>query len=176
MKTYHGSKTSGLKELRPFTKTRATVKDACVYMTSDKALAALYIWDKPYYWFTYGFTKEGIVEYTEYFPDSLRYFYENRSGSIYTAEGEFEDASKAGIRTLFISRENVKITEEEFIADVFACILNLEKEGKIKIRRHYELSEKMLGFIRETVKSERESADCGTEQKRFLAEKFPDIK
>lgn len=171
-RAYHGSSYKGLKELSPFTKKGATICDPCVYMTTDKIHAALYIWDKPFYFFTYGFTSDGRIHYEEYFEDALKYFYKNKSGAIYMCEGDFETAEKTGIKNLVTSCAPVKISESEIVNDVYDYIISAENAGKIKITRYADLSEERIAGIKKQIEMIKNDAATNAEELKFIKEIF----
>lgn len=168
MIAYHGSIHTNLTELRIFAKNGATLADPKVYMTTDKTHAALYIWDKPYYWFTYGFDESGKLEYQEYFKDALKYFYQGKRGSIYTCEGDFENSESAGIRNLVTSKTAVPVKSQKIIEDAFEYILNAESESKIKITRFEELTEKRILAIKKQVEEIKNDTKVSKEMLEFL--------
>ena len=71
MKLYHGSRTGNIKVLEP----RLADHDRpYVYMATIDVIAAFYLCnavERPYYWFPYGFSRDGI-EYHELFPNALQ--------------------------------------------------------------------------------------------------------
>ena len=122
MVCYHGSKTRGIKTLRLFSSPHSNLQDSCIYLSSGEAVAALYIWNKPYKWLTYDLDSDGTPVYTESFKDSLRYFYEGVSGFIYTCRGDFEQVETVGIRCAYISRQPVEISSAVETDDAYSLI------------------------------------------------------
>lgn len=60
-------------------------------MTTLQIVAGFYLVnavERPYYWFPYGFDKNGGVEYHELYPNALREVSEGKPGCIYTVEAE----------------------------------------------------------------------------------------
>ena len=72
MEYYHGSIVPNLKSLYPFNVDNSLSQKECVYLTSRKEIALLYIWVRKFMWLTYGFDKQGSVVYTETHKDALR--------------------------------------------------------------------------------------------------------
>jgi len=171
---YHGSAITGLRELQPFARPDANLPYPCVYLATHQALAALYIWDKPYKWLNFSFAQDGGLVYTESFPGALNEFYGGLAGSIYTCEGEFEYDENARIRMAMISRVPVHVAQEERVPNALARILQHEREGLLEVRRYETLTAAQLAaeerMIFAAAKRERSPA-----MQAFMQEKFPAI-
>ena len=64
MKLYHGSNTLGIEMLKP---QLADHDRPYIYLTVNRVVAALYLSnavERPYYWFPYGYRRDGVVEYS----------------------------------------------------------------------------------------------------------------
>ena len=109
------------------------------------------IWKK---WGPYGFTKDGIQQLQEYYPDALEKTYEGVSGYIYSAES---------------------ISGSEFVPDAYEAILEAEEKGLISIKRYSEMPEKMLEWIGKTIRQEYEEAMDHPEYRHFLKGNFAEI-
>lgn len=148
MIAYHGSKNSGITLLTPLHNADTNLDYPCVYLTTDKAMAAVYIWDSSrtglgdFKWMTYGFSPDGRVVYDETFKNGLREFYGGMRGYIYTCEGDFTVDEKVGIRHTVISTEPVKISCVDVIEDVYERLLQYEREGLLLINHFENLTEK----------------------------------
>lgn len=84
MLLYHGSNTPDIKILKP---RQADHDRPYLYMTTIKIVAGFYLIntvERPYYWFPYGFEKDGTVHYQEWYPNALREAAEGKKGYIYT--------------------------------------------------------------------------------------------
>ncbi len=91
MLLYHGSNTPDIKILKP---RQADHDRPYLYMTTIKIVAGFYLIntvERPYYWFPYGFEKDGTVHYQEWYPNALREAAEGKKGYIYTIEAKEED-------------------------------------------------------------------------------------
>ncbi|MCL2861430.1 MAG: hypothetical protein FWE22_03365 [Firmicutes bacterium] len=172
MNFYHGTCQLGLTELKPSLNEGSTINEPLVYLSSDTSLAVFYIWDKPYYFHTYGFDTGGRIVYEEYFENQLKYFYQGKKGAIYTCEGDFENKSETGIKTLFTSKNSVKIQSQEIIEDAYQHILKLEKEQKIKIIRFKDLTEKSKEKNIKQIESLRKSSATSKELLKLIEEKM----
>ena len=143
---YHGSIIPNLKVLLPFKMPHSNMEESCVYFTTYKPLASLYIWPRKYMWLTYGFDKEDNLIYTESHPNALAEFYRDVKGYIYTSDVAKSDIleNKTGIRIAVAAKDKQKIMECETVGDAYQKILEYEKAGEIIIRRYDELTPKEL--------------------------------
>ena len=53
MIAYHGTVAGGLDTLKPFANPQSNLFYSCVYLSTCKALAAIYIWKHPFKWMTF---------------------------------------------------------------------------------------------------------------------------
>ena len=100
----HGTVVGGLHTLEPFASPHSNLKYPCVYLSTNKALASIYIWNKAYKWMTFEIREDGIPIYNESFKDCLKQFYEGVKGYIYTCDAEFETDENTKIRHAVISK------------------------------------------------------------------------
>jgi len=173
MLAYHGTAHTGLEELRPFANHYSNLEYPCVYLTTCKPLAAIYIWDKPYKWMNFRFAQDGHVIYTESFPGALEEFYGGLPGSIYTCEGEFEFDKNAKIKVAVISRAPVAVMEEDPVPDALERILDYERQGLLEIRRYEALTQEELGMERRMIESAIKRARADSALGAFIQQKFP---
>lgn len=145
MTYYHCSPVSGIKCLEP-KHPLLFDKPARVYMTTLYPMALMY--GVQNYEYTYGYTKEKKIIFEEYFPDELAVLYKGRSASLYICRPESVETTK--IPNEAVSERPVPVVEEIYIPDVYEALLEQERSGDLVIRRHHELSEKMLEWIRKT--------------------------
>ena len=82
---YHGTIVKNLSELKPFASPHSNLKYPCVYLSANKAMAAIYIWNKPFKWMSFHVQDDGIPVITESFPNHIHEFYNGVSGCIYIA-------------------------------------------------------------------------------------------
>ena len=141
MRAYHGTVVENLKVLKPFHSPFSNYERPCVYLTTSSALAALYIWSKPYKWLTFESGEDGTPIYIESFENSLAYFYKKVSGSIYTCKGNFISKDPVGIASAVISHELVPVSSAEIIPDAYEYILHLESKNLMKIEHFRSLTE-----------------------------------
>ena len=102
--------------------------------------------------YTYGYTKEGQIYFSEYFPNALEILYRGKRASLYRCAPTSTESTR--IPNEAISRESVAVVEETVIDDVYEALLEQERLGALVIHRYQELSEKKLEWIRKA------EADC----------------
>lgn len=176
MTAYHGTTVGNISMLKPFDNPHSSLKFPCVYLSTVKALSAIYIWNKPYKWMTFEIQEDGLPVYNESFKNGLYEFYNGVKGYIYTCESDFEFDINTTIKYAVISKNAVPIKAVENIENAYEQILQYEQQGQIKINRFEELSDKqinknrnmVIGTIKrlELVKGEHPLSN-------FVKEKFP---
>ena len=142
MTCYHCSPTPGLTMLEP-RKPESFEKPAAVYLTTSLPMALMY--GIRNYEYTYGYTKEGQIYFSEYFPNALKILYQGKSASLYQCAPENTEPTR--IPNEVICETAVPVIAETFIPDVCEALLEQERLGALVIRRHHELSQKMLDWI-----------------------------
>jgi len=178
MIAYHGTTVSGLSVLKPFAGPYSNLDYACVYLTTYKPLAAIYIWNKPYKWMNYGFTDDGLPIYTESFPNALKEFYGGLSGCIYSCEGEFEYDANAKIKIAVISKNDVPIMCADEVTDCYARILEYEQQGLLRINRFESLTDEKRASEHKMILSaikHHKLLQGNHPMAPFIKEKFPEI-
>ena len=147
MTYYHCSPVHGIKLLEP-RQPKLFDKPARVYMATLIPMALLY--GVQNYEYTYGYTEDRRILFEEYFPDELEVIYKGKSASLYICQPESVETTR--IPNEAVSEKAVQVLEEVIIPDVYEAILEQERLGTLVIRRHNELPEKMLEWIRKTEK------------------------
>lgn len=151
---YHGSSIKDLKTLLPCLSEH---KQPYIYFATNPVVAAFYmvhIVERPYNWFTYGFSKSGIPVYTEYYPNALADVYSGKSGYLYECSKIDDIQNPTNINCVYTSENPVLIDKCTVFKDIYENLLEYEKHGKLIIQRYETLSSKMLAFINEVVQSE----------------------
>ena len=143
MTYYHCSPTAGLTALRPG-KPKTFDKPARVYMTTLLPMALMYSVQN--YEYTYGYTKDGQIHFDEYFPNELEILYRGKSASLYTCAPETIETTQ--IPNEAASARDVPVLSETVIPDAYEALLEHERLGTLVIRRHHELPDRMLEWIR----------------------------
>jgi hypothetical protein len=178
MEYYHGTTVGGLEILQPFANPASNLKKPCVYLSTIREIAAMYIWKHPFKWLTFEFGQHNEVIYYECFPGHLEYFYRGVTGYIYAVEGEFECDNKIGIRCAAISEQPITVQQCETIPDACETLLNYERQGNLMIHRFETLSPEKHAASRRMVLSAIKRLDLLKEDKpmaAFVKEKFPEI-
>lgn len=131
---YHGSRTHGIKRMEA----KKSTHGVYVYGTPHKALA-LHFGARAGDDFTYALghfdtPKDSPWELVELIPGGLEKMYDN-SASIYTISDETFEDLHSGFAEV-VSKVGVDVVSEERVDNVYEAILQLEKEGAIKIYRY----------------------------------------
>ncbi|HIZ20005.1 MAG TPA: hypothetical protein H9674_04010 [Firmicutes bacterium] len=134
---YHGSPTGGLTTLLPHASEHGK---PLVYLSLSKPVAALYLWKRPYTWYTYGFDPQGVPVYTESFPGQLRRFYHGLSGYLYTCEGDFSSDNPTGIPVAAVSEKPVPVSGCERVTDALVLLQACAAQGSLRLRYYEELT------------------------------------
>ena len=134
MTAYHGTIVGGLHTLKPHANPHSNLKYPCVYLSTNKALSSIYIWNKGYKWMTFEIREDGMPVYNEAFKDCLLEFYSGVKGYIYTCDADFETDENTAIRHAVIARNPVDILDVDVVDDACERILQYERDGMIIIR------------------------------------------
>ena len=121
-------------------------------------------------WGPYGFTKEGLQQIDEYYPNALEDTYQGVSGYIYGAEPILDEAFPLQINDAAVSREPAAVVACEYVPDAYEAILDAEKAGRIAVLRYEESSKARLDWIARTIREEYEAA--GPDYRHFIQGKF----
>lgn len=177
---YHGSSTGGIQVLEP----RLADHDRpYIYLSTLRIVAGFYLVnavDRPYYWFPYGFDKNGGVFYDELYPHALREVSEGKSGYIYTVEAEesavlpFKDIPCARLGTAPMA-----VADCQSIPDCYRWLLEQEKAGAFTLLRFEDKTEKQLQWSYNSIlryiaeKNMIQTPDCS--YAKFVQLKFPQV-
>lgn len=178
MKYYHGTTVGGLKILKPFASPFSNLKQACVYLSTNKQLSLVYIWNKPFMWMTFELREDGLPIYNESFPNSLKEFYDGVKGYIYTCDGDYSKNNKTGIRCAAVSEKPVPIIDCEVVENAYEKFLEYEKEGSIIINRFESLTQEQHESNKKMVLGAIKGLNLldGTHPlSSFVNEKFPEL-
>lgn len=176
MTVYHGSSTGGIETLRPFVSNHG---DPYVYLTHSEVLAAIYAHNpltRPGGWFTYCWAKDGRLFYDEYFENQLEEIYSGRSGYVYACEGDFPTMEK--MPWVSLSTEPVPVTTCRFIPDLYAQLLQYEREGRLVIRRWQDWRpDQKAGILKivENSLSKERPADNDAQYLAYVYAHFPEL-
>lgn len=178
---YHGSNTANIQVLQPHL---ADHDRPYIYMSTLEVVAAFYMCnavERPYYWFPYGFDKEtGVPVYHELYPNALKEVSDGVSGSIYIVDAD-EDSILPfkNIPLARLATQPVKVLKEIKVENAYDLFMQYVAEGKMKIGRFEDKTEKaianwhsmVLSYIRE--KDMIKTPDCS--YALFVKEKFPSV-
>lgn len=180
MVLYHGSRTVGLKQLCPM---QADHDRPYVYLTALKTVAALYLCnavEKPYYWFPYGFDKDGVPVYHELYPDALREVSEGVSGCIYivdAADGQTIPFGK--LHHVRLGTEPLDVKETIDIPDAYVFLRERISNGGLRVSRYEDKTPEQLEWWYNTVAEELREKELYKEPDcsyaRFVREKMPEV-
>lgn len=127
-------------------------------------------------WGPYGFTKDGIFEFQEYYPNALEETYKGVSGYIYKTSNIPNIKLLQEIKDVYITDTNTIIEDVEYINDAYEEILKYEKQGLIKIVRYEEFIKTKKEWLHNIIQKEYDESNDHPEYKYFLKNKFPFIK
>lgn len=176
---YHGSSVKGLKTLQPYLSEH---KEPYIYFATNPVVAAFYmihVVERPYNWFTYGFNKEGVPTYTEYYPNAMADVYSGKTGYLYECDKVNDIENPTNINCAYVCKNPVPVDKCTEFKDIYEKFLEYEHHGKLIINRYETLSEKMLLFINTTVQAEIKENDLKSHPNLsysvFLKKHFPEI-
>lgn len=128
-------------------------------------------WQK---WASYGFTKDGLLRFEEYYENALEDTYKGVSGYIYGVQESDAVRPYANIANAYIADTPQKVVSCEFVPDAFCAMLEAERAGKIEIVRYADLSERMKDWLIRTTVDEYRGAS--PDYRYFLEKKFPYVR
>ena len=176
---YHGSSMPNLKELKPHISEH---KKPYIYFSTNIVIAALYTVHKierPYNWFTYGFNKDGIPIYTEYYPNALADVYSGQRGYIYYCRKTEDMSNPTDINCAYVCSKSITVDKCIVIDDVYTNLLEYETGGRLIIRRFEELSDRQRVTINKQIQQEILNHDLlsmpGCSYSKFIRDRFPDV-
>ena len=178
MIAYHGTVVSALKVLKPFANPNSNLEYSCVYLSTNKALSSIYIWNKGFKWMTFEIREDGIPIYNESFKDCLLEFYGDVKGCIYECEADFETDANTTIKHAVISKIPVAVQSVDIVENAYERILQYEKSGELIINHYDNLSDRQKERDRNMVLGAIKRMDLLKGQhplSGFVAEKFPEF-
>ena len=177
---YHGSTTPGLTTLIPH---QADHDRPYVYYSTLQIVSGFYLVngvERPYYWFPYGFDREGHVVYHELYPQALREVSQGRSGCIYTVELDESDVLPfKNIPCALLGTAPAPVKDVLLIPDAYEWLMEQQNRGSFILSRYEDKSAEelarwhgnLLSYIRE--KDMIHSPNCSYAQ--FIRSRFPHI-
>lgn len=185
---YHASQTKNIKVLEPRISNH---NKPLIYFSNKRENVLVYlsnaiekfckenhfnydgIWSK---WASYGFTKDGILEIQEYYPNATYETYHGISGYIYSVENISNIEKQADIPNAFHTSENVKVTGCEYIEDAYQEIQKEIKNGNIVLIKYEDFIKEKRDWLYNIIQKEYNEAVNHPEYRYFLINKFPFIK
>lgn len=126
-------------------------------------------------WGPYGFTKDGLLQLEEYYPDAFRDTYQGVSAYIYRVRKTPELQELSGVRDAFFSPAPVPVDGCEAIEDAYEAILEAERQDLIVLRRYEEASPQWHAWLQKTTREEYRQAEDHPEYRHFLRGKFGEL-
>lgn len=185
---YHASNTKDIKILKPHISNH---KKSLIYFSSKKENVLVYLsnavekfcketnfkhegnYSK---WGPYSFTKEGILQLEEYYPNATKDTYKGVSGYIYKTSNIPNIKPLEDIKDVYVTDEDTKIEDCEYIEDAYEEILKYEKLGLIKIMCYEEFIKIKKDWLYNIIQKEYDESQDQPEYIHFLKNKFPFIK
>ncbi|MBO5253646.1 MAG: hypothetical protein J6C51_06870 [Clostridia bacterium] len=180
MQLFHGSRTGGITVLEP----RLADHDRpYVYTTTNRIVALLYLCnavEKPYYWFPYGFNKNGVPIYHELYPNALCEVSDGISGYIY--EVEADESQIVPFKNIPVARlltEPVAVAKCTPIENAYKLLQELVERGELIVDRFEDKTPEQLdwwynGLCEELKrKNMKDIPECSYAQ--FVQKKLPEV-
>jgi len=123
-------------------------------------------------WGSYGFTKEGIFQLEEYYPNATVDTYKGESGYIYSVADLISYRDQTDIPYAVITEEEAVVTDCEYVSDAYDVIMEAVENGKIVLQKYDENSQSTMDWIKETIKTEYQNAEKLPDYRSFLKAKF----
>lgn len=173
MLLYHGSPTGGIQALQPAPSNHGK---PYVYLTSSPTLALLYAYNpiaRPGGFFPYWFDKAGTLHYDEYFPDQTRRLYEGHAGWVYTADADSLPQLEK-MPWVHLSEADVPVHQAEFIPDLYAALLQAERQGHLILHRYDDIPPAQQERNRQVVRRSLAGHD-NDDYTRFIRQYMPEV-
>lgn len=122
-------------------------------------------------WGSYGFTKEGVLQLQEYYPNATIDTYKGVSGYIYSATRLEAMEKQPDIPFVFVAKNRTKVENVEYVPDAYDAIMESVEKGEIILQKYEDMSEATHQWIHNSIIKEYETAS--EEYKHFLVLRFP---
>ena len=181
---YHASPTPDIKTLTPHTSNHGK---PLIYLSSKRENVLVYLSNAVekccrensfphvgsyHKWASYGFTKEGLLQLDEYYPDATRDTYQGVSGYIYTVSDASSCIPMEDIPFAFTSTQPVPATSCQLVPDAYEALLHAAKAGKIVLTSYEQNSPQKLDWIKTVITEDYEKFQNSPEYRFFLKTKF----
>lgn len=131
------------------------------------------IWSK---WASYGFTKDGILEIQEYYPNATYETYKGVSGYIYSVKDIPGIEKQENIPNAFHTNKSVNVYDCEYIDDAYERIQDEIRKGNIFLVKYEDFIKEKKDWLYKVIQKEYDEAIDHPEYRYFLTNKFPFIK
>ena len=181
---YHASPVGRLSTLEPRVSNHGK---PLIYLSSRRENVLVYLsnavekhcreqgfsWNGPWYkWASYGFTRDGILQLEEYYPNATEETYKGVSGYLYQVEPAPVITRLKEIPDVYTSSQPLDTARCEFIPDAYDALLEAEAMGQLVIRRYETLSEADRKWLQKMIPQEYAKAENHPEYRCFLQSKF----
>lgn len=177
MNFYHGSSIKGLKGLLPYVSEH---KKSYIYFAQNPVVALFYTVkavEKPYSWFPYGFNKDGVPVYTEYYPNACADVYKGKKSYIYLCQNLKNVQNPTNINGAYVSEEPVAVVGCTEIDNVYEKMLEYEKDGLLIIKSFQSLTEaqkqNLENIIVDEIRQMKLKEKSENSYSRFLKSRIP---
>lgn len=176
---YHGSCVGGLTRLEPYLSEH---KKPYVYFSSNPVVAMLYSVKpvpKPFSFYPYGFDREGVVVYSEYFKNAFERIYSGKVGYLYECEDIMDAENPTAINCAYTLSRAVDISCVTEIKDCYTWFKEYEKQGRFRIKTFQDVSENEMHLLTEDFNNYIQKYDLknkpDNEMSIFIRTFFPHI-
>jgi hypothetical protein len=180
MDFYHGTVKEGLTVLKPFKQKNGFLEEPCVFLTLIKQLAFFYIWDLsrfPAKVPLLEIRKDGVIVFQEMCSGALEFLYKGLSGYIYHCVGSYELEPTFRIKSVALSKNEVKVKDCEFIEDAYERIIEYGKYGLFINEKYEDLPQYkhdiIRGWVMRWIKSDNCMENKDSLLSRFYQDKYP---
>ena len=176
MKFYHGSPNGNLKKL-----TMDKANHGAIFLAEDYCFAVMYAGCPLRFW---GTKEDGKLVIWEKAENCLEILYKNKPCYVYSVdESNLKDYQKSEYKrrkTIEVTHD-VELDECEFIPDALEKILQLEREGRLYIKRWNDLTEDQKTkekdrFIKQFAPAMQLEHDKFPEEYDLIIKMFPELK
>lgn len=147
MTFYHGSPTRGLTELKPFLSEHGK---PYIYFSTNPLVALLYAVKpvpKPFSFYLYGFSKDGVLIFSEYYENAFYDIYKGKKGYLYECHDLQNVGNATQINSAYTCTEPVKIDKVTEICNLYEYYKQPDYANRFLIKRRHEISEKEMSFV-----------------------------
>lgn len=177
---YHGTNNGEITTLIPM---QADHDRPYIYLSENEVVAGFYTIncvERPYYWFPYGFTRVGVPQYDELYPNAFQSACEGKIGFIYKTDVVEDDLVPfKNIPGAWLSTKPIQVIDKKEIRDLYEWFLDRERNGLLVIRRYEHQSRKLLewydGDILDYISEKKmiDMPECS--YAKFVQQKFPGV-